>query len=147
MLDKSRNNTMTDIEIKNKAILDSLGIHNIVLFREELNTTIPNNPNITFFYSTNTSVYTIKKTLSAVVNLTDDTIEYHVSMKADVDPCNIEPHGETIFSELYQKKEDAINAYNQLTLDSDRCWRNVEKSTQNDLNILRIHNQNQSVAI
>lgn len=116
---------MKDRQRKNEAIASSIGIYNIELAHERMEVTVPNSPGLTFYYSRKMSVHIMEKKLLAVIDLANETISYLVEMTEDVEPCNIEPHGETIFSELYQKKEDAINAYNQLTLDSDRCWKTL----------------------
>ena len=113
---------MEDRQRKNEAIASSICVYNIELAHEKMEVTVPNNPGLTFCYSSKMSVYIIEKKLLAVIDLKNEIISYLVEMTKDVEPCNIIPHGQTLFSHLYDNKEKAIDAYNELEFDDKKCW-------------------------
>ena len=113
---------MEDRQRKNEAIASSIGIYNIELAHEKMEITVPNNPGLTFYYSSKMSLHVMEKKLLAVIDLANETISYLVEMTEDVEPCNIIPHGQTLFNHLYDNKEKAIDAYNELKFDDKTCW-------------------------
>lgn len=117
---------MEDRQRKNEAIASSIGIYNIELAHEKMEVTVPNSTELTFYYSnyysSKMSVHIMEKKLLAVIDLINETISYLVEMTEDVEPCNIIPHGQTLFNDLYDNKEKAIDAYNELELDDKKCW-------------------------
>ena len=74
---------MEDRQRKNEAIASSIGIYNIELAHEKMEITVPNNPGLTFYYSSKMSVHVMEKKLLAVIDLANETISYLVEMTED----------------------------------------------------------------